>query len=184
IYEKQGTDVTAKKARELAIEHKIPYSHCLADEDGIGGAVVDTNRGFKGFIANSSAFENLVTGEKENYVNLKSQCSYTLAEFVNDHKIAIDIEPDEFVSEVPGLTYEVFKEMLIEELENVKSKNIGKDMKLRVRSKDEVKEDIGRSPDLSDTLMMRMWYEVSPKVGEKSMSSYTPQLREYKGSRF
>lgn len=179
IYGKQGTDVTAQKARDLARDEKIPFSHCLADEDGIGGAVVDINKGFKGFIANSSPFDNLITGQKGNYVNLKSQCSYELAELVNHHKIAIDVEPENFKSEVNGITYEVFKQMLIEELENIKSLSIGKDTKLRVRSKDKVKEDIGRSPDFSDTLMMRMWYELSPKVGKQSVSSYTPNLREF-----
>ena len=60
------------------------------------------------------------------------------------------------MSEVDGLTEEVFKEMLIEELEAIKSKDIDKDTKLKVVSKEDIKEEIGRSPDFSDTAMMRM----------------------------
>lgn len=159
IYEKQATTVTAEKARTLASTERIPYSHCLADEDGIGGAVVDMNKGFQGFIANSPALDNPNTKVKENYANLRSQCHYVMADKINTHKMAIDIKPENFISEVNGLTYEVWIEMLAEELEAVKSKNIDRDVKLRVRDKEEVKGDIGRSPDFSDTMMMRMKLE-------------------------
>lgn len=162
IYQKQDTAVTSTKTKMLAREEMIPFSHCLADEDGIGGAVVDQNQGFKGFIANSVPLDNPITEERENYANLKAQCSYKLAEMVNTHKIAIDVTPEAFHSEVNGLTYEVWKEMLIEELENIKSKE--SEGKLRVMSKDEVKEAIGRSPDFSDTLMMRMRFEYKDKL--------------------
>jgi phage terminase large subunit len=37
-----------------------------------------------------------------------------------------------------------------------------KDGKRQVLPKDKVKELIGRSPDFSDTLMMRMWWELQP----------------------
>lgn len=178
VYQKQDTAVTSEKAKIVAGEERIPYSHCLADEDGIGGAVVDNNKGFLGFIANSPQLENPLTNEPENYANLKSQCSYKLAEMVNRHRLAIDIQPENFKSEVNGLTYEVFKDMLIEELEAIKSKNMDKDAKLRVRSKEEVKEEIGRSPDFSDTLMMRMRFEyktppaISVVINQPTMKSW------------
>lgn len=164
VYAKQDTAVTSEKARNVAHEEHIPFSHCLADEDGIGGAVVDTNKGFRGFIANSVPFDNPLTRERENYANLKAQCSYLLADKVNKHEIAIDIEPGQFKSEVNGITLETFKELLIEELEQIKSKDKDKDTKLKVRTKEEVKEDIGRSPDFSDTLMMRMYFEYPQKI--------------------
>ena len=159
IYGNQDTAITSEKAKDISRKEQIPYSQCLADEDGIGGAVVDNNKGFKGFIANSTALDNPITKEQENYANLKAQCSYKLAEKINTHKISIDIEPKQFISEVDGITLEVFKEMLIEELEQIKSKDIDKDGKLKVISKEEVKEQIGRSPDFSDTMMMRMRFE-------------------------
>ena len=161
VYSRQDTAITSQKARDLASEERIPFSHSIADEDGIGGAVVDNNKGFKGFIANSTPFVNPITREPENFANLKAQCSYKLAEMINKHEIAVDIEPGQFVSEVPGMTLEVFKEMLTEELDQIKSKDKDKDTKLKVLSKEEVKEYLGRSPDFSDTMMMRMAFAYS-----------------------
>jgi len=73
IYGKQDTAITSLKARNITEEEHIPYSHSIADEDGIGGAVVDNNKGFKGFIANSVPLENPKTHKVENYANLKAQ---------------------------------------------------------------------------------------------------------------
>lgn len=176
IYQKQDTSITSQKARDIARDENIPYSHCLADEDGIGGAVVDNNKGFHGFIANSTPLENPLTEEKENYANLKSQCSFTLADKVNKHEFSIDIEEGQFISEVPGITFEVFKEMFIEELEHVKSKDKDKDTKLKVISKEDVKDSIGRSPDFSDTAMMRMYFEYPHKKKSSGVHVHRPQV--------
>lgn len=166
VYQKQGTDVTAQKARDEARDENIPYSSSIIDEDGIGGAVVDSNKGMKGFIANSKALDNPITHAQENYANLKAQCSYKLAELINTHKIAIAVEPEQFKSEVPGLTFEVWKEQLTEELEQIKSKDIDKDQKLKILSKEEAKEMLGRSPDFADTMMMRMYFEYKNTQGQ------------------
>ena len=162
IYQKQDTAVTYSKLRTMLELERIPFSRAVADEDGIGGAVVDNCRGIKGFVANSSQLDNPITHQPENYANLKAQCSYKLAEKINKHEIAIDVEAGEFLSEVPGLTYEVWKEQLIEELEQIKSKDIDKDQKLKILSKEETKETLGRSPDFADTMMMRMMLEYKP----------------------
>lgn len=52
--------------------------------------------------------------------------------------------------------------MLAEELGQVKQHDMDKDVKKAVMPKDKVKEILGRSPDLSDALMMRMYFEVKP----------------------
>ena len=52
------------------------------------------------------------------------------------------------------------KKELTEELEWVQRHNADKDGKLAVLPKDKVKEHLGRSPDISDALMMRMWFEL------------------------
>lgn len=145
-YEKQGLDVTANKIRDLAATERIPYSHIVVDEDGVGGGVVDALGGVKGFIANSTALPNPITGAKENYQNLKAQCTYKLAQLVNAHQIAVTAESTQ-------------RTLLIEELEQIKTKDIDKDQKLRIRSKDEIKELLGRSPDYADALMMRMFVD-------------------------
>jgi hypothetical protein len=49
---------------------------------------------------------------------------------------------------------------LTQELLAVKLKDIDKDNKVAVMSKDEMKKILGKSPDLSDAFMMRMYYEI------------------------
>lgn len=179
IYQKQDTAQTALKAKTEAKDKAIPYSQIIADEDGIGGGVVDQMKGVQGFIANSPALENPETEEKENYASLKAQCSYVLAEKVNRHELAIDTTfPDGFVSEVPGIGQEVWKDMLIEELEHIKSKHSNADTKLRVLSKEETKESLGRSPDFADTMMMRMRLLYPSTLKVRGATVYRPQ---YKG---
>jgi hypothetical protein len=86
----------------------------------------------------------------ENFSNLKSQCYFKLAEYINQERVFIDCK---------DIT---IKESIIQELEQVKQHNMDKDGKRQVLPKDKVKELIGRSPDFSDTLMMRMWWELQP----------------------
>lgn len=142
----QGLSIvqTSNKIGDWRKEYAVPVSHILVDEDGVGGGVRDII-GCKGFIAQSRAFG----GQK--YSNLKSQCYFTLAERINARKIGVRTENPRI------------KELITEELEQVKAKDIDKDKALSVVSKDMVKEKIGHSPDFSDTLAMRMWFELAPK---------------------
>lgn len=173
IYAKQDTAVTSQKARTICLEEQVPFSRSVADEDGIGGAVIDNNKGFVGFVANSAPLVNLKTNEKDNYANLKAQCGYYLADRINKHEMSVSIEPGQFLSEVNGITEEVWKEMFIEELEQIKSQDIDKDQKLKLMPKDEVKEFIGRSPDFSDTALMRSMLDLSRSVGTAAHVHYS-----------
>lgn len=128
-------------------KYKVANGNILLDEDGTGGFLVDAMR-CKGFLNNSRPLNN------ENYQNLKTQCYYKLAQIINERSMLIDEE--------------VFNSMdlekLFEELEQVQSKE-SNDGKLKILSKDEVKSNIGRSPDISDMLAMRMFYEISKNNG-------------------
>ncbi|MDP1728662.1 MAG: LAGLIDADG family homing endonuclease [archaeon] len=156
-YVKQGTDQTIEKIKLFSKDKQIPYSHILVDEDGVGGGVVDGLRGIKGFINNSSPIENPLTGKKENYSNLKTQCTYVLTDKVINHNIRIDCNNIDI------------RERIIEELGQIKAKNADKDSKLQIIPKEEVKEMIGRSPDWSDNLLMRMWFELKFKRFERNI---------------
>jgi hypothetical protein len=135
----KATSEVAAFIKHLSKKHSIPYSQIICDEDGVGGGVVDY--GFKGFVNNSKA----LTG---NYINLKSECYYKLAELINQAGVWV-------------ITEDVtIKKELTEELEWVQRHNADKDGKLAVLPKDKVKEHLGRSPDISDALMMRMWFEL------------------------
>lgn len=156
-YQKQALNVTTDKIKELLKTEQIPYSHCLIDEDGVGGGVLDSLSGAKGFVANSSPIEVSSKNPdfpRENYKNLKSQCGYKLAEYINNHLIAVNnCTPSE-------------KEILIEELEQIKKHNADKENKLSITPKEIVKELIGRSPDDSDNFLMRMYFELKSVEGE------------------
>ncbi len=169
-WEKQDTSVTATKTKEILAEEKIPYSHVVADEVGIGGGFIDQMRGINGFIANSRPLERkdaqakpqMVNGkivfrtEKDNYGSLKDQCGWKLADVVNKHEIRIDTED------------ETLRETIEEELSELKDAKPDEDTKKRLVSKDVIKENIGRSPDDLDCLIMRAWFEFSPVDKQKS----------------
>lgn len=141
---------TAKKVLQMQIQYEVPLSNVIADEDGVGGGVVDITSA-KGFVNNSKPLANPLNFEDENYNNLKSQCYFRLAERIN--KGGLYIECDDIS----------IKQMIIQELEQVKQYNMDKDGKRQVMPKDKVKELIGRSPDFSDTLMMREWFDLAPR---------------------
>jgi len=155
---KKGLRVTetAAFARELQNKHGIPNSNTIADEDGVGGGVVDILM-CKGFVNNSSPLpspENPEVDAKgnikpENYDNLKSQCSFRMANRINKNGLFIECDEND-------------KEEIIEEMEQVKEKEVDSDKKLGILPKPKVKEIIGRSPDNWDCIMMREIFELQP----------------------
>lgn len=132
----------------LRNKHQIPKTNCIADEDGVGGGVID-NTGIQGFVNNARPYEE--NDNKTNYRNLQTQCLYKLAEKINSNEIYISAEISEKQTE-----------MIIEELEQIKSDNAD-NQKLSVINKEKVKQAIGRSPDFRDMLLMRMFFELKPK---------------------
>ena len=136
------TSRTRQLLENRAEAYRVPRSHIIVDEDGVGGGVVDELEGCVGFVNNSRALEG------ENYMNLKTQCYFNFADSVNKCKMAI------------GGIEEADKTLLIEELEQIKQKNIDKDGKIAIEGKDKIKEMIGRSPDIADALMMRFYFEI------------------------
>lgn len=141
-YDISKTTELQRTITALKIKHKVPNSNIIADEDGVGGGVVD-NLDIKGFVNNSKALQ------REQYQNLKTQCYYKYAERVNAAGVYIscDISTKQ-------------KESIVEEHEQIKSYNTDSDGKLRILPKEEVKQNIRRSPDYSDALMMREWFEL------------------------
>lgn len=143
--EKNKVTEAATKIQQLSKTYSVPLSNIIVDDDGVGGGVVDI-LGCSGFVNNSSPLINKESKEPENYNNLKSQCYFKLAEMVN--KNLIWIRDDKY------------RDIIIQELEQVKQKDMDKDGKRQVVPKDKVKELLGRSPDYSDMLMMRCWFEL------------------------
>ena len=133
--------------RKLSNQYGVPMSNVIADEDGVGGGVVDILN-CKGFVNGSKPIDEEVG--KVEYRNLKSQCYFHLAKKINDNQIYINANSEQ-------------RELITQELEQVKRHNIDKDGKLEVLPKEEIKKLINRSPDYADALMMRMSFDLAPK---------------------
>jgi len=140
------TDVT-NEIKRLQQNEGVRLSNIILDEDGVGGGAVDILR-CKGFQNNGRPLN------KENYQNIKTQCYYKLADMINKGQIGI---------ETNDITQ---KNYIIEELEQVRSKDMDKDNKLQIIPKDVTKSILGRSPDYSDAMMMRMYYEIDANFGK------------------
>lgn len=169
VFIKQDIAMTASKVKEFARSDNIPFSHIIIDEDGVGGGVVDLCKGVHGFLNNSqplineeSRYEYL---EKQNFINLKTQCAYIMAQKTNRRQVAISIEhPDT-----------EFYEFLPQELGQYRIKNPENDMtKMALVPKDEMKQELGRSPDYGDAFIMRGYftlkrnfYVLTPKEEEE-----------------
>lgn len=160
-----NTETIISQIREYASQDRIPYSHIAVDAIGVGAGVASSSLldGIVGFKSSYQAIKtdiNIVllpnvgyisnTPKFTEYKNLRSQCIFTLADLVNNHKIA---------SKCVGRQ----KEVVIEELSNYQDVSAG-DGKRMATPKDDIKEIIGRSPDASDTWIMRCFFVVKEKM--------------------
>lgn len=145
--ERNKVSEAVSEIRKLARDYNVPTENIIIDEDGVGGGAVDMLDGCNGFVNNSRPLPNPETGEPENFNHLKSQCYFKLAELINKGEIKIHVNDG-------GL-----QDRIVKELEQVKQYNMDKDGKRQIIPKDKVKELLGSSPDYSDCLMMRMWFE-------------------------
>ena len=123
-------------------KYRIPRYRCLADEDGVGGGVVD-NCDIEGFVNNSSPLDG------ENYQNLQAQCGYKLAEHINASDVGVE----------DGLMSYEEQEEITNELEQLQTWKSDSDGRLMLKPKAEIKLDIGRSPDWRDVFLMRAWFD-------------------------
>jgi hypothetical protein len=145
-FEKNTVTELAEYIRQLQRTHQVNLRNIIVDEDGVGGGVKDMLR-CTGFVNNSKPLK------KENFQNLKTQCYYKLAELINKGQIG--------VKTIDANT----RKYITEELEQVRNKDIDKDGKLKIIPKDTIKAVLGRSPDYSDALAMRMYYEINKNTG-------------------
>lgn len=134
--------------KAMQSRYAVSNSNTIADEDGIGGGVVDLIK-CKGFINNSKAIT--LYDKPEQYDNLKSQCAFYLADKINRSEMYSKLEGSE-------------KEMLMEELEQLQAREVDSDMKNRIISKDMMKEKLGRSPDIFDNCIMRAWFDLNDRT--------------------
>ena len=160
-FERLNTEQIIEKIREFAAADRIPYSNIAVDAIGVGAGVASSSY-LDGIIGYKSSYSPIKTEESiidlpnagqvstvklvTDFRNLRCQCLYILADHVNNHKMA---------SEVVGQA----KENTIEELHLYQDVTKG-DSKRMVTPKKDVEDMIGRSPDDSDTWIMRMYFVI------------------------
>ena len=106
-FEQLNTESIINQIREYASGEKIPYSNIAVDAIGVGAGVASSSllNGIVGFKSSYQAFrteQSIVQLPNVHYTrnvplvsdykNLRSQCVFTLAKLVNDHKIACKID--------------------------------------------------------------------------------------------
>lgn len=150
---KSRVDEVVNEARKLQNKHGIKNSKTIADEDGVGGGVVDY-LGCNGFVNNSTPMEEVIGDYymKPNYQNLKAQCTIQMANKITKGEVVEYCNNPEII------------QMVSEEMEQVKYKDIDKDGKVQIVPKDKVVENIGRSPDDWDSIMLRYYFELIPEI--------------------
>ena len=138
VYRGIGAAELLRKILELEQIYKIPRTNIIYDSDGLGNYLRDS-------LVGAVAFNNNHSAGSPEYANIKIRLYYMLADYISNNKIYVKHQFDEQT-----------KCELIEELQCIKSKE--SDTRYGLLSKKEVKEIIGRSPDITDSLMMRMFY--------------------------
>ncbi len=153
---KTGLNELTKEMKRLQIKYSVPLSNIIVDEDGVGGGVVDFFK-CKGFVNNSKPLEELGVGGDmftPNYENLKTQCSVLMAQKIQRREVGeINLSSD-------------VKDRISEEMQQIKYIDADKDGKIKIQRKQDIKKNIGRSPDDWDCIMMRYYFELEPKKQE------------------
>ena len=128
--------------KALKIEKQVMNSNIVADSDGMGNYL-------ESYIDNINAFHGNKRAKDPQYMNIKAECGFKLAEMINRGELKIECSEEQ-------------KESLKAELSScLKRDKIDADnQKKRLIPKDKMKETLGRSPDYMDMLLMRMIYEI------------------------
>lgn len=165
-YHRQNTDTIINTIKEIAAADRIPYSNIAVDAIGVGAGVASSAflDGIVGYKSSFSAIKTDIDPVRlpnvhytntapltTDYKNLRSQCVFELARLVNNHEIAVSHEDARLKTEI------------IEELATYQDASSG-DGKRMATKKEDVKEVLGRSPDVSDTLLMRMYFVVRDRM--------------------
>ena len=135
----------------LRMKYRIPKTRVVIDQDGVGGGVVDGTGG-KGFKNNGRPIK--IKRDMPNYKNLQVQCLYTLADKINEGGIHIE-------ADLTGTE----KDEIKTELAQIQSKgDQDPERKLDCKSKGDIKQDIGRSPDWRDMILMRVFFDLKRDI--------------------
>lgn len=130
-YSKYDTQRIIKILKEKMNIYKCKIQNVIIDADGLGVGVSDGLKGCVAFKGSSAAVNKL-------YKNMRNECYFKLAELIQDVKFDM-----------------LYQDDITQELINTR---IDDKKEIQLISKDQIKRNIGRSPDIADAIMMRMYY--------------------------
>lgn len=172
---KQATNITVQDVKDLASAEHVPYSHIAVDVIGVGAGVADGLTGCVAFNSNSTPFltrsqirdrksrvsESVLPAVQVIYDRLKTQCAFKLAELINEHKISTV-----YVGE--------FRDEIIADLTaTLQERDIDMDSKKKMVTKEDIKAELGRSPDIGDTFLMRMYWVLKADAEDIDPEEYS-----------
>ena len=179
IHAESKDNISSKELDLLLKKWRVPRSNCVVDEGGVGFGLVKDIPELVGFVSNATALKKKKELEEEksihNYNNLRSQCWFLLSKYVNSGLIGI----------YEKLPIEI-KNLLVEDLEQMKQVDADKDTPLRVISKKELKElgSLTRSTDAGDSWMMRMYFEINPNESSWFFAGGEEKKKEFAGKEY
>jgi phage terminase large subunit len=135
----------------LRFKHRVPQHRVVVDADGLGWGVV-TSIGGKSFRNNGSPIR--VGREIPNYKNLQTQCLYLLADKINEGELYVsaDLSTNKM-------------QYINDELAQIQSKgDHDPEKKLECKGKAQIAQDIGRSPDYRDMMLMRIFFDLKKTI--------------------
>ena len=149
VYAIDKIDETAigAKIKDIAEEHKIPYSNIVYDADGLRKFTANSLsklQAAKAFVNNSKPLKD------QQYKNLKTECAFLLAGAIKEGLI--------FIEDL------AFKRQIMADLEQICREPTDDEGKIKLESKKKFKERTGRSPDFFDAMLMRFIFELKPKI--------------------
>ena len=127
--------------KRIMVTQGIGHSQTVVDADGMGSYLESYLTGIKEFHGGAASISGV-------HANLKSECGYKLAEFVNQRGMKIICSDEQ-------------RERIAEELSVLNEDNLdAEEKKKRIIKKELMKELLGRSPDYLDWLLMHMFFEI------------------------
>lgn len=156
VLTKSDTNDIVKITNKNLFKYRIGSSAIIIDQDGIG--VKDHYKNCDLFLGGGKT----IGENKEVYKNLKTQCSYYVAEeVINKNLLSIDlgnIYVDGVASEsvkIKGKSYDI-KALIEKQIRTLRQKDVDKLGKKQIESKEEQKNKLnGLSPDFLDAIVMK-----------------------------
>lgn len=184
IFKKSEAKDIVEHIEELRMKFMVSKMDVLIDQDGVGGDSVKLGQ-YDGFGGGLPAMIDPDTGVKENYKNLKTQCYYRFANRVEAGGVRFTITngnclifEDSNIRDNTGKlkgTYTTkimmngnvvyVQDLIKQDLRAIKRAKIDIEGKMCINTKEEQKEILKRSPDFSDTAMMREYLELRGRGG-------------------